>query len=435
MTNETISSMPEGFAPNANEGNQNPQTPAPSAETPAPNVAVESTSAAQQTESATDMNTQPQNAGAASAPQQTMQQPNQPQQTVQQPQQTFQQPQNVQPQNPGAGQIAPAGFAGFGQPQAMTPAGFGGGMMQPYQGQPQNQQPVAQQTVHQPTMASMETDFDDRDLVGTQRFPKLNQNEIARISFLLFNERGGARLLNFMKYFLSETKKDFLAPTDAADLQYAIDEIGKSPMQSSLCVVFRYFTDPTGRPFPKTDDNNVPVTDPQTGQIIPAGELFIWSPSKDKIGPIRTISQEHGLKNVDVIMKCVEPKYQKFEVINARDRWLNNVPTVANELHARADKIWNTELIRMVPKAINSQQLRALIGEWKNTLAQKSNPALAGGFAADPFAMAGNNQPSGFVGQGGVVSSGGVHYAQGQSGVGAGEFSDMLANASQNFQG
>lgn len=444
----TENSIPPGFTP-TDETQQNPTTMVqPQTMTTQPLT----------TQADPQVNAQPQSAVNTAPVQSQPQQEAQPQQTAQPQQQTVTtaQPQQVQHVAPVTPAPAVSTGAPMGQPQNTMqpvqpmgqPMGQPQNMMQPM-GQPQNMmQPMGQNPMAgmgggmpaQPrsvSIASLETDIDDKSLIGLEYFGKLNKDQIAIVSPLMFNERGSVVLANFYKFYLDKIKKDFLAPTDNADLmEMATNAFGQSALkQTSLVMVYQYITDPAGRVYPKMDENNVPIVDKESGMQVPGGRVVLWRPSKEKIGAIRTASQQWGLTNVDLILKCTEDNFQKFEIQPTRARMLNNAPAHLREVTETANRLWKNEVQKHIPKPVDANLLRALIAEYQNAAGQAQAFGAPNGGMVDPFANAAAGRPAQAVGFGGGMNTGAPVYTGTTGGVAASDFGDMIATASQNYTG
>ena len=136
---------------------------------------------------------------------------------------------------------------------------------QPVQQQPVQQQPVQQQPVPQPMPMPMpqpqpvsvpavrntsvpsipvpfridacpevagisEIDLDtDIQLNELEKFPDLKKDEVTRIAFLLFNEKGSPRLKVSQTFFSEEHKCAFVAPTHNKDLFHGVWRSGEIP--------------------------------------------------------------------------------------------------------------------------------------------------------------------------------------------------------------
>lgn len=423
----TQNEVPPGFAPTpSNETQQTTIQPMATMTTAAPEVQSQPASQPQET--------QP----VAATTQQTVEA----QPVITQPVQTVQQPQASQPAAPVQQMQPMTPVAPVAPVQQMQPIGGGAMVVQPMAGQHMQMQPMGGQQM-QPAappavnMASLETDIDDNRLVGLEYFGKLNKDQVAIVTPLLFKDGRNATLLNFNKFFLEKIKKDFLAPThDAALMDMAITAFGQATLKpTTFLLVYQYMTDNIGRAYPKMGDNGQPVVDAETGQAIPDGKIVLWRPSKEKISPIRTISQQFGLMNSDIILKCEEDKYQKYTIQPTGKRMLNAVPAYQRELVQTAERLWKNDVAKLIPKNVNAQTLQALINE--NMAAVAPAPQQFGapqGMTLDPFAAARAGNPAPAVGMGGGVATGGPVYTGTNGGVAAQDFGDMLASATQSVQ-
>lgn len=302
-----------------------------------------------------------------------------------------------------------------GAPVATAPAAFA---------QPTQALAVAQPTANLPATQTAPASFaapaasdevtldDDIPTSSLDKFPKMSQNEVARVAFVLFDQKNSPLFRKSDVYYVEVGGQGvyFKAPThNPALMKACVDRFGEPRMRLGT-VLLKYDTD-------------------KNGQLLPGAgyKLYAYVFSRDKFQEFKTNHLEWGLHEHDLLFTCIEPHFQKTQISVARECLYRANPALVAEIQAKARDLYDQSLTRFMGAARSDADIQMILN---GQLPQQGggrgpgqtlpgvapvNPFAPGGAA--PFAPGAGNVPGAGVGNPATT-----------------DFSHLVANATQTPQ-
>lgn len=297
---------------------------------------------------------------------------------------------------------APAAFAVAIPAQGgMTPMQAGMAPMQAGMAPAPAQIPAVQNAVEDVSLD------DDIQMAALDKFPKLTQNEVARVAFVLFDGKNSP-MLKMSETFYAEVGGQgvyFASPKHNPELLKACVQRFGEPRRRFGTILLKYNTDKNGALLPNA-----------------SFQLYAFVFPKDKFQEFKTHHTEWGLHQHDLLFTCTEPHFQKTQTAVARECLYRGNPALAAEISQNARTLYDSYLNRYMGNVRPDNEIIMILNG--------QLPPTAGGRGAAPGAtpsLPGVNPVNPFA-------AGGAQMQQQQPGVGGGATTDFAHLVAQGTQ-
>ena len=198
---------------------------------------------------------------------------------------------------------------------------------------------------HEENVVSFEDNvsFDSLD-----KFPLLAKDEVCRLSLVSFGVNAEGKpvpLCRMTQYFFDQAANfGFIVPKNPETLKKVVGKLGQPKVKFGTIIV-KYATDRQGNP-----------------QGNPPGFTFYaWMFSTDKWTPLRQLHKEWNLSGRDLLIQCMEPKFQKFQLAPAQDCWWKHSPD-ADKVLDMGKNLFNTQLEKFFNREVPDQEILIKLG-------------------------------------------------------------------------
>lgn len=284
---------------------------------------------------------------------------------------------------------AGGGAAGFAVATSPQQAGFGTGSQLAVAGQNTGTQmatmggqnnAAALAAAYTPDEVSLD---DDVAMSALDKLPKLANQEVCRLAFVLFDHKNAPKLKMAETFYteIGTSKIYFSAPKHNPELMKACVARFGEPRRRFGTIILRYDTD-------------------KNGQLMPnAGyRLFAYMFDKTKFGEFKTQHGEWGLHQHDLILTCTEANFQKTTLAVARECFFRANPQLVNDVTAQAQALYDQYLNRYMGSPRTDaeivQILNGVVPQRQQGGGQAQLPS-GGANGVNPFAAQNGQQPAG----------------------------------------
>lgn len=211
-----------------------------------------------------------------------------------------------------------------------------------------------------------DNDFSMGDTIKSSKMEKfkLQEGETARIAFVLINAEGHPVFKQNKTFYHEPTRKTVKVPDEDTPanrdlLAFITKKVGKVPKPKFSFVVAKY-----------TMAGNKLLTEDV--------ELKALVIPEEKFKALKVNHQEMGLGEHDIIVQCVDAKYQDYNFISCKERILDGFKEVAS-IASEATQLYNDGLPLFMGIPMDAKEITDLLSDpTDDTMEMNANPFASG---------------------------------------------------------